>query len=347
MQFDPATGLLSLPIWVTATTAAVLVVLAILAVARSGTLKTLFMLLIFGLVIYGGWMGWLMFGRLGDSARADERRAFDQRVVELTARATVPNSVLSCIDSAAIDAIATGCEKVLFSSPENVTAAVAYVSARLALLVDGTDLAARSELNYDSSLNALRRGLETDRFGFVAHVMAQMPNCAAQECEILTMLNDPNHVRANLQEKPFEALVAKYSPQWTQAPRPAVTSEVRPLGLAPPAPVSSRYDLPSSASIPPVSIMNTESSQPAASAAPSAGAAANAASPAATPAPPRRPPAVRAPVARTAAPAEPPPVPLAPSAARHHPRQAPRRPADDCPRGQCYRGRLASRGGGV
>jgi hypothetical protein len=308
LQFDPATGLLSLPIWVTATTAAVLVVLAILAVARSGTLKTLFMLLIFGLVIYGGWMGWLMFERLGDNARVDERRAFDQRVAELTARATVPNSVLSCLDSA-IEAIATGCEKVLFSSPENVTAAVAYVSARLALLIDGTDLAAHSEMNYDSALNALRRGLETDRFGFVAHAMAQLPNCLAQQCETLSILNDANLVRANMQEKPFEALVAKYSPQWNQPARPTATSETRPLGLAPPSPVSSRYDLPSSASIPPVSIMNTESApaNAAANSAPSA-------SPAATPAP-RRPPAVRAPVARAAAPAEPPPVPLAPAAA--------------------------------
>ena len=66
LQFDPATGLLSLPIWVSATVAAVLVVLAILALARSGTFKTLFALLAFGVVGYGGWMGWQMFERIGE-----------------------------------------------------------------------------------------------------------------------------------------------------------------------------------------------------------------------------------------------------------------------------------------
>jgi hypothetical protein len=310
LQFDPSTGLLSLPIWVSATTAAVLVVLAILALARSGTFKTLFALFALGVVVYGGWMGWLMFERLSDNERIEERRVFDRRVAELVGRASAPGSALSCLEGAANELVANGCEKVLFGSPENVAAAASYVSARIALLADGLDTAARSDVNFDSALNVLRRGLEADRFGVVAYVMAQQPDCLPQQCEMLTMLRDANRVRVNLQDKPFEALVAKYSPQWTQisransAPEPGRSAS----GTTPAAPVSSRYDLPSAASIPPVSIMNTEPGQTAAPAA----ATAPAASPVA-----RRPPAVRAPVARTAAPAEPapPPVPLAPAAA--------------------------------
>ena len=72
---------------------------------------------------------------------------------------------------------------------------------------------------YDSALNVLRRGLEADRFGVVAYVMAQQPNCLPQQCEMLALLRDANNVRVNLQDKPFEALVAKYSPQWTQISR--------------------------------------------------------------------------------------------------------------------------------
>jgi len=181
--------------------------------------------------------------------------------------------------------------------------------------VDGLDLAANSEANYDAALNTLRRGLEADRFGVVAHVFGQQPNCLPQQCEMLVLLRDANKVRVNLQDKPFEALVAKYSPQWSQ-PRIAERNPGMPPPPSAPAPLSSRFELPSSASIPPVSIMNTEpsppvgSSQSAASPPASSSQSTNPNATGTTATPPRRPPAVRAPVAR--APGE--PVPPAPSA---------------------------------
>ncbi|MGZ3409322.1 MAG: hypothetical protein ACXWJW_07635 [Xanthobacteraceae bacterium] len=315
VQFDPSTGLLSLPIWISATVAAVLVVLTILAMARSGTFKTLFTLLIFGLVGYGGWMGWLMFERVSNNERVEEKRAFERRVADVMGRASAPGSVLSCLEGGANEALTAGCERVVFGNPENVAAVLSYTLARVGLLTDGLDLAARSDANYDSTLNLLRRGLELDRFGVVAYVLAQQPECLPTQCEMLALFKDANRLRVNLQDKPFEALVAKYSPQWTQVAR---TSAIEPSRngtgtppLAPPAPVSSRYDLPSAASIPPVSIMNTEQGQSGQAAAPAA--SAPAASPVARP----RPPAARPPAARSAAPAEnaTPPVPLAPSAA--------------------------------
>jgi hypothetical protein len=314
LHIDPATGMLSIPVWLSAAVAAVLVVLAILAVARSGIVKTMFAFVVLAVVGYGGWMGWQVFERTVTSERVEERRAFDRRVAELTGRTTSPGSPLSCLDGAAIEPLTAGCEKILFGSPENVTAAISYVTARLALLAEGQNIASRSDQNFDSALNTLRTGLEADRFGVVAYVMGQQPNCLPQQCEMLVLLRDANKVRVNLQDKPFEALVAKHSPQWGNIMRvgggdmgrapPAVVP-----GGAPPAPISSRYDLPSSASIPPVSIMNSESSSPPAS--PPAGVTSSA--PGSAPPAARRPPAVRAPVARSANPPEPTPVPLAPA----------------------------------
>jgi hypothetical protein len=316
LHIDPATGMLSVPVWLSAAVAAVVLVLAILAIARSGIVKTLFALAILAVVGYGGWLGSQIFERGAVSERVEERRAFDRSVAELTGRATVPGSPLSCLDGAAIEPLTAGCEKILFGSPENVTAAVSYATARIALLNEGLELASRSDQNFDSALNILRQGLEADRFGVVAHVMGQQPNCLPQQCEMLVLLQDANKVRANLQDKPFEALVAKYSPQWGTGVRVGGIEGTRsPIavvpGAAPPAPISSRYDLPSSASIPPVSIMNTESSNTPAS--PSAGQTSS--TPAAQPPAARRPPAVRAPVARSAHPPQepPPPVPLAPA----------------------------------
>ena len=317
LHIDPATGLLGVPVWLSAAVAAVLVVLAILAIARSGILKTLFALVVLAAVGYAGWMGWQVSERSAVAERIEERRAFDRRVAELTGRTTAPGSALSCLDGAAIEPLTAGCERILFGSPENVTAAVSYVTARIALLTDGLELSSRSDQNFDSALNALRQGLEADRFGVVAHVMAQQPNCIPQQCEMLVLLHDANKVRANLQDKPFEALVAKHSPSWGSNVRVGGVDGARsPIavapGAAPPAPISSRYELPSAASIPPVSIMNSETSSTPAS--PPAGQTSSSSPPGSQPPAARRPPAVRAPVARSGTSADsPPPVQLAPA----------------------------------
>jgi hypothetical protein len=240
------------------------------------------------------------------NAKLEERRAFDQRASDLIARAMVPGSPLSCLDASSSDQVAIACEKLLFSSPDSVASAVSYVAARLALISDGIESAGRSELAYDSSLNALRRGLEADRFGIVAHVLSQQADCTPQQCEALASFRDANRVRVNLQDKPFEALVSRYAALWQPtAPRVATggTTEI-PRGV----PLSSKYELPSSRSIPAVDIMAPEPGQTASAApATTASASANGGSTLAAPAnagmpPPPRRIAVPAPVARTPAP---------------------------------------------
>src|SRR5690606_15077840 len=110
-----------------------------------------------------------------------------------------------------------GCERVIFGSPQNVAAAVAYVSARVALLVEGLDAAERtSNDGYESALSSLRRGFEADHFGIVAHVLSQQAGCEPENCEALALLPDPNKVRVNLQDKTFDAIVGRHVAAWSQ-----------------------------------------------------------------------------------------------------------------------------------
>jgi hypothetical protein len=303
-------------LWATAAVAAVLAVLLVLAFARTGALKTLSALFVLGLVIYGGWAGSQWMDRAAVAERAAERRAFERRVDELVGRTLLPGSPLGCIDGALNEKVITGCEQLVFASADSVAASVAFVSARLALLIDGLDLASRSDADYEAALGTLRRGLELDRFGLVAHVLARQPNCTPEQCELLTVLQDPGKVRTNLEDKPFDALVARYAPAWNQ-PAGVETSSLngaKGAGGQAASPAGSKFDLPSSASIPPVSIMTPEPAAPSTTAStPPAQAAAGAASPSSNASAPRRTPGIRAPVARNTHP-DTAPVQLAPAA---------------------------------
>jgi hypothetical protein len=315
-HFDPTTGSLLLPVWVAATLAALFVALTVLAVVRSGAIRTLSVFVGLAVVGYAVWASSIVLDRVGVPDRASELRSFEQRAHGLLARTMQPGSTLSCLDQSLGEQLQLGCERVVFGSPENIAAAVSFVSARLSLLVDGLDAAARAgDASYDNVLNMVRSGLERDQFGIVAHVLLQQANCGADQCEALALLSDPNKVRVHLQDKTFETLVKRHADTWGQA-RP-VADVARPTGNAAAvmgatggaAPVASKYDFPSSNSIPPVSIMNSEPPQQPAASTPGAAAGASA------PREARRPPGVRAPVASRATGQEAPaPVQLAPGA---------------------------------
>jgi hypothetical protein len=316
VHFDPTTGSLLLPIWVAATLAALFVALAILAVVRSGAVRILSVFVGLAVVGYAVWAGSMVLDRVGMPDRVSELRTFEQRAYSLLARTMQPGSTLSCLDQSLGEQLRQGCERVVFGSPENIAAAVSFVSARLSLLVDGLDAAARSgDASYDNVLNMVRSGLEIDQFGIVAHVLLQQANCQADQCEALALLRDPNKVRVHLQDKTFEILVKRYADTWGHA-RP-VAEGARPTGNAAAvmgapagagAPVSSKYEFPSSSSIPPVSIMNSEPAQQ-----PAGATSAAAPGGAAAPREARRPPGVRAPgAARATGQDAPAPVQLAP-----------------------------------
>jgi hypothetical protein len=142
------------------------------------------------------------------------------------------------------------------------------------MVTEGAELAAASGLSYDRPLDVLRRGLENDRYGIVAYLMLQDPDCKPEHCASLALVGDAKKVRINLLEKPFDVLVARYSANWQSGSHSAGTDSRGAVAAAPPppatsgagVPVSSKYDFPSAASIPPVSIMNPEPATPAAKA---------------------------------------------------------------------------------
>jgi hypothetical protein len=309
---DTAMGTFTVPIWVAGAASAVFVVALIVAFGKAGTVALTTTLLRAALVLIAVFGVYIYLQRSALQHRIDERRMLDERSAALMGRAIAPGSALSCLDELAGELVEAACEKAMFASPEAVAAAVSYVAAQLALLTDGIQHAERVDKSYAADLAPLRSALELDRFGIVAHLLAQREGCSADKCDALSHFEDTSHVLANLRDGTFDEQVTKYTASWIspQPPRaaesdgPAVAAVAAPAVALPPvvapataaptpapAPVAPRYDFPSSQSIPPVNIMAPEppAPRPAAAAVP---ADANGQA-AATPVPPRRPPQTR------------------------------------------------------
>jgi hypothetical protein len=296
-SIDPATGSLIVPLWMSVIALALVVVLTIFAIARAGGARTVVALIGIVALAYAGWIGWTIAEYAAAGKRNAEREALAQRAMALAASAQVPGTALGCLEGMAGEQVEIACERAVFATPDTVAAAVTRVATQLGLLADALAAAQASDARYDTIIGAARRGLEADRYGIVAHVLLQEDNCSAEQCEILNLLSDANRVRSNLREKPFNALVAKYAPSWANARLgPPVADLSRALPPSAPGspsgvPVSSKYEFPSSSSIPPVNIMGSETSPapPAAGAQAPAAPGGSAASAEAPPVPPRRP----------------------------------------------------------
>jgi hypothetical protein len=311
-------GTVALPAWAAAAAIALFFVIAVFALMRSGAgiagavLRVTF-------VLAGGAAVLLLLQQGALRERSAERRALDQRSADLAARAVAPGSPLACLDAVAGDAVETACEKAVFATPASVASAVSYVTARLALLSDSVDYARRTGGGYESAVATLRLSIETDRYGIVAHVLSVRDSCTPLLCDSYVLLKDPDRVQANLRDRLFDRYVERYAADWARAPAsgppvaegPAANSYTTAStpsaagGTTAAVPLSPKYDFPSAASIPPVSIMNAEPAGPPETkpAPPNA--------PAAAPVPPKR--TLHAPpraAARTATP--PPPQPIGP-----------------------------------
>lgn len=238
--------------------------------------------------------------RMARDEHGAERRALSQRDAELTAQALAPGSSLACLDGAAGEAAENACENAVFASPQSTAGAVAYVAARMKLLADGLAFARRGEQELAATLAPLRRSIELDRFGIVAHVLAIRDGCTAERCPVFALLGDTGAIKANLKAQVFDQYISRHAAGWNGSEpksepiskKPAAESAPSPLVSAPepPAktPVARKYDFPSASSIPPVSIMNAEPPLP------KEGAVAPAAPPAgehtaSVPVPPKRP----------------------------------------------------------
>ena len=244
---------------------------------------------------------------------------------------------LACVDDLAGDTVLSACEKALFGSAESVAAAVSYAASQLERLTSYGDVASANS-NMTADLAALRRAVERDRYGLIAHVLAENYRCTPTDCPAFRLLSNRRQVVANMETHAFDDVVGRYAASWnTAAPAPATTSagpataalgqaQATTLGPAPGTTLApglatplaptlltgkpTNAEFPTAASTPPVSIMNPEpSAGPPPRAAPPAGAA-----PAAAAVPPpaaKKPPSPKPP--RTSAASS--PLKLSPTAA--------------------------------
>ena len=236
--------------------------------------------------------------RLATNERMAEQRDLRLRDAQLSVSALAPGSPLACLDGVAGEQVENACERAVFADAQSTARAVAYVTARLALLADVSAVAPRDDRDLVAVFANARRAIELDRYGIAAHVLAVRDGCTTERCAAFAMFQDTGALKANLKVRAFETYIARYASAWGKsepgadkepqasvAPLPPVASAGEPSA---PHPVDSHYDFPSSASIPPVSIMNAEPPPPkeqtgAASAQPGEKPAGN------TPVPPKRP----------------------------------------------------------
>ena len=303
IAYSANSGTVTAPLWTAGIVGVMLIVLFVLALIRTGLAGTLVFLALVG---FGGWAMWSWT----DSTRIAERRALEARQAALETQAMALHSPLACLNAGIGETIQAACERDVFATPEAAASAVSYTAARIALLNDGTGFASQHDPAFLSALDRLRAGLEHDRFGTTAHVLATLRNCTADRCDLLRLFRDGERVRKNMRENTFETHLAKAAPQW--AGRPMTRSNADPARGTPLPP---NYTLPSSASIPPVSIMAAE---PTDGAAGPAGAPPSETAPASTgavtPLPPRRPTQIARPPTRRPATPQPAPTPAAQTA---------------------------------
>src|SRR5215470_14625517 len=263
LEVDAAAGTLTIPIWAAGAVSAVFLALVLLAIGRAGVTASINVLFRVAIVAIAVSAGWLYFQRMERQEQAAELRQLDERLAGLLVRAVAPGSALSCLDELAGETVEAACEKAVFASPEAVSAAVAYVTAKLALLVDRNEYAQRAGPTSVSELAPLLAALEVDRFGIVAHALGQRHGCTAGKCDALTWFNDRSHVLANLRDHTFDEQVAKFAAIWSNPSRVATDgAAAEPPHPTPALTVSPRYDFPSSQSIPPVNIMAPEQPAP-------------------------------------------------------------------------------------
>jgi hypothetical protein len=283
--FDPATGMLVLPLWPAAVVAVLLVAYCALVFRRAGREGLLEALPRAGLLLAGAAVAWVAATATSAGNFAAHRRALDARLIEMRARALVPGSALACLDATAGELVATSCEKALFGTPEATAASVAYVAALLSLLADGSEYERRSGADYEAALGGLRHALASDRFGIVAHVLADRDGCTADRCGGFRLLPDTSRVSENLIGHTYDSYVMHHASDWLQSALSLVAANTPPASPSqsppsppppgsPPAalqssasaasgkPASKGLYFPSSASIPAVSIMNDEPTGP-------------------------------------------------------------------------------------
>jgi hypothetical protein len=262
---DPEFGAFVLRLWLAAGSTILLALFCVLAIFQPQLRMTSSPLRRAGFVVAGAALGavitWAFVDRGAAGERAAERRAFEAQAERLNALALAPGSPLACLNALAGEIVETACEKTLFVAPAGVAAASSYVATQLTLLSSLVGYRRDGGTGVDNLVATLRRPLEADRFGFVAHVLAVRDACTGESCETLALFQDSSRVRATLAAGGISRYLDHYAALWG-TPAEAVVAEGAASGQSAPSRKLVNADFPSAASIPPVSIMNPEPAGP-------------------------------------------------------------------------------------
>ena len=166
-----------------------------------------------GLVLVGIVLAWIVLDRSTIRDQMAERRAIESRAAELTVRAMAPGSALACLDAVAGATIETACEKALFASPGG-----GRRRGRLcgrAFLASGREHRGRPARSGDAArrIERLRRAIEGDRFGLVAHVLMTR-GCTSTDCPDLKLVRDTSRIMSNMRSRAFDAHVNVHALAW-------------------------------------------------------------------------------------------------------------------------------------
>src|SRR6202171_5127271 len=137
---------------------------------------------------------------------------------------------LSCIDDLAGETVLTACEKGLFGSAESTAAALSYAASQITRLTALGDVAA-ANARMTGELQMVRRAVERDRYGLMAYALAARDHCTPSDCAAFRALAGRNQIAANMDERVYDGLIARYAPSWNA---PAAAAPV--AMLAPPMP---------------------------------------------------------------------------------------------------------------
>jgi hypothetical protein len=235
------------PMWLTLAAAGFFAVIALITLLRAeksvanGAL-TVITLLAVGVAVTATIRG---FGP-GGSASGDARSP--QPMV-----AALPQ--LSCIDDMAGETVLVACEKALFGSAESAAAALSYAAYQITQLTAFGDATADKAMPLE--LQMLRRAVERDRYGLMAYVLAVRDHCTPSDCAAFRALRDRHQIVANMDDRVYDGLIARYAPTWNT---PAAVAAAPVVALAPSMPTGkpTNAEFPSAASTPPISIMTPE-----------------------------------------------------------------------------------------
>src|SRR5258708_26793987 len=108
---DLAGGAFTLPLWGAGIGLALIVLLLMLVIFRSGDGELSSLLFRVAIVVAAVVFGWRWLDKTNERDHADDRGALDQRALDLAVRAAAPGSMVACLESTTGDSVEGACER--------------------------------------------------------------------------------------------------------------------------------------------------------------------------------------------------------------------------------------------